>query len=133
MNNLVWSIVFIFLSISNCSEMPLNCMQNWETSAVIREALIRASKKLRVYICCMGSVSRNYLVISFFSFFSIGFEKGCKPFYNNSNVLNTVPRITTNTLFFFNIIVLTHISIIYKKVSNIYPYKMGCIKCTRKR
>jgi hypothetical protein len=69
MNNLVWSVVFIFLSASNCSEMPLNCIQNWETFAIIREILIRASKKLRVYIYYMGSVLRNYLTIFFFGFF----------------------------------------------------------------
>jgi hypothetical protein len=69
MNNLVWFIVFIFLSASSCSEMLLNCMQNWEIFAVIRGVLIRASKKLRVYIYYMGSALRNCLIISFFSFF----------------------------------------------------------------
>jgi hypothetical protein len=49
--------------------MLLNCMQNWETFAVVRGALIRAFKKPRVYIYCMGSAFRNYLVISFFNSF----------------------------------------------------------------
>jgi hypothetical protein len=80
MNNLVWSIILIFLSASNCSEMPLNYMQNWETSAVIREALIKAFKKPRIYICYIRSISRNYLAIFFFSLSQSGSIKDASPF-----------------------------------------------------
>jgi hypothetical protein len=93
------------LSVSNCSEMPLNCMQNWEISVIIREILIKAFKKLRVYIYCMGSAFRNYLAIFFFfKFLLIGFDEGCKPFYNNNYIFSIVPRITMNTVFFFLIL-----------------------------